>query len=151
MRDFIRESNRIEGIKRELFLHEIEAHENIMELEELRIEDICNFVKAIAKAPLRDREGMDVSVGNHVPDYGGHQIRSKLDALLGKINIGALSPYEAHHCYESLHPFMDGNGRSGRVIWLWIMQKQLGVDAMDVIYARGFLHSWYYQSLSEAR
>ncbi len=63
------------------------------------------------------------------------------------INLrGALSPFEAHVAYEKSHPFMDGNGRSGRAIWAWMMQRE-GLDP----YSLQFLHRWYYQSLNAAR
>ena len=37
---------------------------------------------------------------------------------------------------------MDGNGRSGRALWLWQMVNQHNYDMR-----LGFLHLWYYQSL----
>jgi Fic family protein len=36
---------------------------------------------------------------------------------------------------------MDGNGRSGRAIWLWQMLRQEGGAPL------GFLHHFYYQTL----
>ena len=53
----------------------------------------------------------------------------------------ALGACETHVRYELLHPFLDGNGRSGRALWLWLMGQA----------PLGFLHTFYYQTLSAAR
>lgn len=149
--DFIAESNRIEGIDRCPTDQEIIAHEKIMSYTELKPEFIEEFVEEVAGAKLRSQAGMNVQVGNHIPIGGGFVVRNLFNETIEAANNAKLSPYVLHHRYETLHPFMDGNGRSGRVLWLWMMQKQLGVDNMNPIYGRGFLHSWYYQSLSEKR
>ena len=57
-------------------------------------------------------------------------MEGKLWKLLEQINAGMLDAWTAHCEYEALHPFTDGNGRSGRAIWLWLMH-----DA-----SLGFLH-----------
>ena len=48
--------------------------------------------------------------------------------------------------YEMLHPFMDGNGRSGRALWAWMMLR-LGQDPFALL----FLHRFYYQTLENSR
>jgi len=93
-------------------------------------------------AHLRGRVGMDVSVGDHTPPAGGRHVPKALRALLKEINT--LSPYEFHVRYETLHPFMDGNGRTGRALWAWQMTSLYG----DRWLALGFLHRFYYQTLS---
>jgi Fic family protein len=99
---------------------------------------------------------MDVQVGQHVAPPGGPGILQDLDALLFRVNHSdqheaAADPYQIHHEYETLHPFIDGNGRSGRALWAWQMvhdeKKNLGVQALGL----GFLHLFYYPTLSAGR
>lgn len=146
LEDFIRESNRIEGILRESTDEEIRAHEWVLSLSSFKTETLEGFVEQVAGARLRDKQGMDVRVGSHFPDPGGPGIRRRLNALVREINEGAIGPYLAHVRYERLHPFMDGNGRSGRVIWAWMMQRD-GADPFSL----PFLHRFYYQALDASR
>lgn len=141
--DFVVESNRIEGITRMPLTYELHAHEQFLEAPKLTIVGLKNFVTTIqANARLRDRVGLDVRVGSHVPPSGGSQVRLRLQDLLDEINAGDHSAYSAHLAYETLHPFTDGNGRSGRVIWLWQMKGRAPL---------GFLHQFYYQTLQGDR
>lgn len=137
---FIAESNRIEGIFR-VIPDEIEAHSALLARAVLSVEDLEAFVNAVARAPLRRSKDMDVQVGIHVAPRGGPKIEEALSALLAQANQG-FDPHDVHHRYEDLHPFMDGNGRSGRAIWLWMMRRQ-----RCWVYQSSFLQTWYYQSL----
>lgn len=144
--EFVRESNLIEGILREPTAGEIAAHKLFLGLGCVTVADVERFVSTVAGVEdgLRDRPGMNVRVGAHFPMPGGPQVRNALQALLD--GLDDLSPFEAHLAYETLHPFMDGNGRSGRVLWAWMM-RDLGLDAFRL----PFLHRWYYQSLDAQR
>lgn len=141
--ELVTESNRIEGLG-VAQPHEIAAHEELLCAPSLTVSLLQAFVNVVARAALRDSHGMNVRVGRHVPPRGGPEIRRNLDLLLDAISHQRLSPWEAHVEYETLHPFMDGNGRSGRAVWLWQMG---GIDKVPL----GFLHSWYYQSLDASR
>lgn len=143
---FIAESNLIEGIN-SVNDWDIDAHKVLLSESILTVSDIKAFVWMITpNAPLRDRLGMNVSVGGHIPPMGSPDIRDALDLLLQKINNNELTPFEAHCQYERLHPFMDGNGRSGRAIWAWHM-KNIGMDP----FAIPFLQAFYYQTLSNKK
>lgn len=146
--DFIRESNRIEGIVREPTAREIQAHAEFLELPEVRVPEMECFVRDVAGRPLRDRIGMDVRVGRHTPPPGGPEIRSELSDLLAAVMCDEYdgNPWAAHVDYERLHPFMDGNGRSGRVLWAWMRQRE-GRDP----FVLGFLHAAYYEALEFSR
>lgn len=144
--DFVRESNRIEGIHRDPTPAEIEATAKFVASGECpNITDLCALVSVLQpNAKPRFVQGLDVRVGNHLPPRGGPHIQGDLMHLLGEIGCGALNAYEGHSCYETLHPFTDGNGRSGRALWLWHMG---GIAKAPL----GFLHHWYYQSLQNSR
>lgn len=144
--DFVAESNRIEGINRNPLGDEIEAHVRLLNLSLVQVIDLEHFVVVCAGVPLRREAGMDVRVGGYRPPPGGPDIERQLAALLKAIEDGRLDPYEAHVRYETIHPFIDGNGRSGRALWLWHMLR----DGRDP-WALPFLHRWYYESLQAGR
>ncbi len=134
---FIAESNIIEGMG-EPTKYEVAAHERLLALEKLTVADLEAFVSIIQpNAILRRKIGLDVRVGGYVAPLGGPLIEITLKGLLDDVNFGAPA-YEIHLRYETIHPFTDGNGRSGRAIWLW--QKK-GIAPL------GFLHQFYYDTL----
>jgi hypothetical protein len=143
---FVKESNRIEGITRPSTKRELQAHVDLMDAApRLFISDIEAFVGVVAPGkPLRQQAGMNVRVGSHIAPPGGQEIWEALLAILGRANDGE-DPHSVHLAYETLHPFMDGNGRSGRAIWLWQMLRQR--EAFHAL-RMGFLHLFYYQTLS---
>lgn len=139
--DKVRESNRIEGILKDPTPTEIAEHERFVALERITINELEHFVKIYQpNAVIRDRSGLDVSVGGHIPPRGGANVRILLDALLFEIAAERLDAWQAHVKYEALHPFTDGNGRSGRALWYWMM---VGDGRANL----GFLHAFYYQTL----
>lgn len=136
---FVRESNRIEGIQRTTQA-QVEAHHRFLVRPQVTVEDLVELVAALQpNARLRDSEAVPgVRVGNHIAPPSGPGVRRELERILKMPG----SSFDQHVAYETLHPFTDGNGRSGRALWLY----RRGCYA-----PLGFLHHFYYQTLEHAR
>lgn len=143
---FIEESNRIERIDTPVTPKDVAILKWFITLPEIKVSDVSELARYFQPdAELRDRVGMNVVVGNHVPVGGSPTVRLMLADLLNDMDEVQGSwegAYTTHHRYEKLHPYTDCNGRTGRALWLWTMQGEAPL---------GFLHTWYYQSLSYGR
>lgn len=138
---FLAESLRIEGIMRAPTRAEIVATDFFLDAKVMTVDALVALVAVYQPdAVLRNERGLDVRVGGYVAPRGGPQIGVNLCDLLTA--MPDKSPWQNHIRYESLHPFTDGNGRSGRALWAWDMRKR--GHTMPLL----FLHEFYYQTLS---
>lgn len=143
--DFIQESNMIEGITRYRTPSEVNVMNNFLALPTVTVEELEILVGVLEPgAILRSKPGLDVRVGGHVPPSGGPEVKRRLGDILywaNKREPHRGDAYAVHLQYEALHPFTDGNGRSGRALWLWM---QGGIEKAQL----GFLHQFYYDTLA---
>ncbi len=140
---FIEESNRIEGIERFATACEVAAAERFLIIPEPTPTDLGDAQAIFAPGkPLRERLGMDVRVGDYEAPPGGPYITDRLAELLRRARRGD-DPWKVHIQFEKLHPYLDGNGRSGRLLWAWNMAR-VGRSPFSL----PFLHRFYYQTLS---
>lgn len=138
---FVAESNRIEGIY-ETRKSDLLAHAAFLKLMP-SVESLSGLVYNIAGSLLRDRSGMNVRVGDHIAPRGGADVKVRLKEII--YDLGTEHPVVTHQKYLSLHPFMDGNGRSARALWL---KNMIDSKNLAMVCQYGFLISFYYQTLA---
>lgn len=162
---YIRGSNAIEGIYDEKEVTQsLHAWEYLMGIgDELTHKDICNVQKIITlnqtnlqpnqRGYYRNISQTNVSVGGHnAPDY------SYVEDLMKKwlADVPKMTPLIGHVRFESIHPFVDGNGRTGRMLyWLvcvinGVTPKYYGIDR-DPELSEQQNREWYYRLFDKKR
>ena len=141
---FLRESLAIEGIHRRPNAAELKGTRSFLALGRIDGVDVCNLQAIHApEMPLRTLPGMNVRVGRYVAPPGGPDIAVRLQLICNDVSRNSVNVWKAHIAFENLHPFMDGNGRTGRTLWAWHM-RSVGMDPFGL----PFLHRFYYQTLA---
>jgi Fic family protein len=92
------------------------------------------------------------------PPQDGTVVAALMENLIGFIHADdGLDPLLrmaiAHHQFESIHPFYDGNGRTGRILNLLILQRE-GLLDLPVLYLSRYITSTkpdYYRLLQTVR
>jgi Fic family protein len=94
----------------------------------------------------------------YTPPCCEEEIRRKMSELEQFINLNEMSPFDPliklamiHYQFESIHPFSDGNGRTGRILnILYLIQQQL--LPQPVLYLSSYIIDYkqdYYRLLNE--
>lgn len=142
--NFLNESNGIEGILQPPTEYQLGGAKIFLALDLIQVADVSNIVNIFEpKTRLRNGFGWNVTVGDYAAPLGGPEIASELFQILANVNGNFFHPISNHKDFENLHPYTDCNGRSGRLLWLWQMQKY------DFQIYGTFLKTFYYQALNQ--
>lgn len=142
---FLEMSNAIEGIDEPVTQSDVDVVWMFINKDTVYVQDVNDLVYYFQPdARLRDGIGCHAAVklGDYTPPPAGHHILDRLNELLVKVNLYVENPYQAydlHIEYESLHPYSDGNGRSGRILLYRMLKGNFG--------PYDFLTWWYIQSM----
>lgn len=140
---FARESNDIERIYRDATQEELDELVRFVSLTKMSVEELEKFVSVYQpNAKLRDMPGMNVQINGYRPPQGSPGIRT----ILARMLEDESDPWMLHIKYEKLHPFMDGNGRSGRALWAWAMKRYYYLKEIPP----SFLREFYFQTLGNS-
>lgn len=148
IQEFIKESNAIENVWTEEAIEEsYVAYQHLsFNVETLTLKDILIAHDKILKnlepqyaGKLRGEIGVDVTMGGRdACEYW--KVGSRICDWLRHINEKKLPQWDEedikryHTSFEDIHPFGDGNGRVGRLIYCW-MREKMGLP-IHIIYEK---------------
>lgn len=128
---------------------------NILTIQEELEKNVAGFRK-LPGTTLKNSQGEVV----YTPPQHGDDIKNLMDNLVTFINDDALSELDPlvkmaiiHHQFESIHPFYDGNGRTGRILNILYLVAQ-GLLDLPVLYLSHYLirhKADYYHHLQQVR
>lgn len=132
------------------------VNNHILEIQQALVENSAGFRKLPGTVLKNDQTGEIV----YSPPQDESQIQWLMNNLEQFINDDTLSDADPlikmaviHHQFESIHPFYDGNGRTGRIINILYLVK-LGLLDTPVLYLSRYINqnkSEYYRLLQAVR
>jgi len=143
------------------------AFQNVRKTGMIRLQDILDIQQTLEgnKAGLRTQAGTELKnqqTGElvYTPPQDAEEIKSLMANLVEYINDSNLSDCDplvkmaiVHFQFESIHPFYDGNGRTGRIINILYMIIQQLLD-LPVLYLSSYIirnKSDYYRLIQGVR
>ena len=151
-REYVHQSNLIEGFdSRSVDDASLRAWENLRHTKVLTHEAICKLQKRLTahqpelndmwRGAYRNRTRTRVWVNGQEalsPAFVGQ----RMDIWLNE-QYPTLSPKESHILFEKIHPFVDGNGRVGRML-MWLKERELGLPYTLISYDdREQYYQWF--------
>lgn len=155
LRELIEQSNLIEGIDDPAEIDQsLVAWNDLITRKVLGHAAICKTQKVITlhqhnlmphqRGYYRSMSQVNVIVGGYVaPSH------TMVELLMGNwvLDYASLTPWEAHVRFEKIHPFVDGNGRTGRML-MWWHELSLGQEPTLI---KASERQAYYAKLKEGR
>lgn len=130
--EFLRESNAIENVHEQSALADAErAWEYLANQDELTHQ----VVKHVHELLLQNRQpdiageyrNVHVRIGSDIPPHPSH-VSDLMDDLLCRAPGTGVEAISWHVDFEKIHPFADGNGRVGRLLYLWHCREHLDIE-----------------------
>ncbi len=135
--------------------HPIISNKLILEIQRIIIMNAAGY-RRVPGTNLKNQRGEVI----YTPPQDYQQIDELMSNLVLFMNDGELSELDPlikmailHHQFESIHPFYDGNGRTGRILCILYLVAQDLLD-MPILYLSRFItqnKAEYYKLLQEVR
>jgi Fic family protein len=145
IREFIRESNAIESVHDEAAVTKsLEAWDFLKSVDTLTHDTIKGGHELI----LEDRQPEIAGAYRNIQVHIGEQlppppvaVEGEMERLLTWTPSDPLAALHWHIAFEHIHPFADGNGRIGRLLYLWQCSEQL--DSEPIIWRADDREGYY--------
>lgn len=132
------------------------TNNHIMEIQSTLVENSAGFRKLPGTSLKNEQTGQII----YEPPQHPEEIQKLMDNLEQFINNPELCEWDVlvkmaiiHHQFESIHPFYDGNGRTGRIINILYLVQQ-GLLDTPVLYLSRYINknkTEYYRLLQSVR
>lgn len=131
-KEYLRQSNAIENVHTEDALDDaLAAWDYLSDQDELS----HDVIKRVHDILLQNRQpdiagdyrDVRVRIGGDVPPHQ-EAVPSLLSELLDENVDTGVDAVQWHVTFEKIHPFRDGNGRVGRLLYLWHCRSHLDIE-----------------------